>query len=683
MTNTLENAAVEPRPAEVPKRRPESGFRADIQALRAVAVLAVVFNHLFPHRLTGGYVGVDVFFVISGFLITGHLGRELADSGRVRLGRFYARRVRRLLPAAFLVLAFCLVTAYFLLPYPRWEATAQHVVASALYGENWLLAAESVNYSAADTAASLTQHYWSLSVEEQFYLVWPLFLWLCFRFRRTGVAVVAVASFAYCVYVTLTTPSPAYFVTPGRMWEFGLGALVALAAIRLPAKIAGLAAVAGLGMIIGTAFLYDPTTPFPGYYALVPTVGTALVIMAGNRGWHTKVAALAPVQWVGGISYSLYLWHWPLVLLAPFVLGRTLTWEDKVGVLAAALLLSALTKAFVEDPGRSWRLLTRSTGFTFAAMVAGMVVIAVASGGLLWSFNQQVAQAEQNAPPPVSRCHAAAAMADGCSDPYGPARVTAMGPANEYYRLPKECRLTDDYMAGENKTTHICDFSRGAPDPEVVWIVGDSHAGQWHGPLLDLAREHRWLVKSSTLGGCPFAKVDFTGYRTPATEEFKQDCGSWSEQVAGVIAAEHPSRVFVTFFARQEFIDDGTGRPPAEQYRDGLAPYFHAWTDGGTKVSVLADPPLGEVRPADCVTLHPDDPLACAVDRAVAQPPDPLVEAARADPTVQVIDLTDYFCDDRRCYAVVGNVAVYFDQNHMNLEFSRSLKPMIATALGY
>src|SRR5262245_45333714 len=236
MTDTLENTAARPRPDRKPRQ--DNGFRTDIQALRAIAVLAVVVNHLWPHRLTGGYVGVDVFFVISGFLITGQLNRELTDTGRVRLGRFYARRVRRLLPAAFLVLAFCLVAAYLLLPYPRWATTAQHVVASALYGENWLLATESVNYSAAAEAPSLTQHYWSLSVEEQFYLVWPLLLLLCFRFRRTAVALAAGASLGYCVYATLTSPSPAFFVTLTRMWEFGLGALVALTGVRLPARVA-------------------------------------------------------------------------------------------------------------------------------------------------------------------------------------------------------------------------------------------------------------------------------------------------------------------------------------------------------------------------------------------------------------------------------------------------------------
>ncbi len=670
MTDTPDVATVQPRADERPAPPRGSAFRTDIQALRAIAVLAVVVNHLWPHRLTGGYVGVDVFFVISGFLITGHLGRELADTGRVRFGRFYARRIRRLLPAAFLVLAFCLVAAYFLLPYPRWAATAQHVLASALYGENWLLAAESVNYSAADTAASLTQHYWSLSVEEQFYLVWPVFLLLCFRFRRTAVALAVVASLAYCVYATMTTPSPAYFVTPARIWEFGIGALLALTAVRLPARVA----FVGLAMIVGSAFVYDHETAFPGYFALVPTVGTALVIMAG---WRTT---FRPVQWLGDVSYSLYLWHWPLILLAPFAVGRTLTWPDKLGVLAAALVLSALTKVLVEDPGR---VLTRRTGVTFTAMAAGLVVLAVAAGGLVWSYDREVEQAKRDTPPPVSSCHGAAAMEPGCPDPFGPAPVTAMGPANLYYQLPPECRELDQYMVNDAKTTRVCDFGGGAPDPEVVWVMGDSHAAQWHGPLVDLAREHKWVFKSTILGGCPVAKVNFVGYRTPADDSFKQACMGWNREMVDAIAEDQPARVFVASFSRRELVDDGTGRPQAEQYRDGFAPYVRAWTAAGAKVTVLADPPLGEVRPSDCMALHPDDPLVCAVDRAVAHPPDPLVEAALGIPEAQVIDLTNYFCDERRCYVVVGKVAVYYDYHHMNRDYARTLTPMLAAELGY
>jgi peptidoglycan/LPS O-acetylase OafA/YrhL len=682
------------------------GFRTDIQALRAIAVLAVVVNHIWPDWLTGGYVGVDIFFVISGFLISSHLDREIIRTSRVRLGRFYARRIRRLLPAAFLVLAFCLVTAYFLLPYPRWEATAQESFASALYWENWLLAAHSVDYSAADQAASLVQHYWSLSVEEQFYLFWPLLLLFLFKVRRRraqlyGIAVVGLASLGYSIYFTATAPNEAYFVTPVRVWEFALGAIVALFSWRLgmPRLAAGLASLAGFAMIIGSAVLYDHQTPFPGYLALVPTVGTALVIAAGQREgrqWHTFLTAARPVQLIGDVSYSLYLWHWPLILLAPFALGELLdagrlTLPYQLGVLGAAILLSIGSKYLVEDRGRTWKRLSRSTPLTFTGMVTGLVVVSAAAYGLTWSYDQEVTKAERAAeaaarlPRP---CHGAPAMdpENRCRGKLGPAKIVEMGPVNEYYEMNQACEGSEDYKVGEKRTTFVCDFSGDKRDPEVVWLIGDSHAQQWQGPLFDLARERKWVLKLSYLGGCPFADIEFSGYRSPgASENSTSPCEDWTARMADVIADDEPTAVLMTFYARREFADDGSGRSQTDQYRDGLERYWSKWSDAGARVVVLGDPPLnGSVRETDCVVINPADPLACAVDRDTAQPPDPLSDAARRTDNrdVRLADLTNYFCDERRCYAVVGNVAVYYDANHLNLEFSRTMKPMIAHVLG-
>jgi peptidoglycan/LPS O-acetylase OafA/YrhL len=697
----------------IPRKRPGSsepvpvgpagadrtGFRPDIQALRAVAVTAVVINHLWPAGLTGGYVGVDVFFVISGFLISSHLAREIVSTGRVRLARFYARRVRRLLPAAFLVLLSSLAAAYVLLPYPRWAANADEAFASALYWENWLLAIRSVDYSALTRSASLSQHYWSLSVEEQFYLVWPILLLLLFKVRKTsaqlvGIAVVGVASLVFSVYFTEVSKSQAYFVTPVRVWEFALGALIGLAGakIALPRIPAGLAFLLGLAMITSAAVLFDHHTEFPGFAALLPTVGTGLVIIAGIRpAWHTALSSWGPVQFLGDISYSLYLWHWPLILLAPFALGGTgeLTFGQRLGVLVAAIVLSYGSKVLVEDPGKSWGPFARSTKLTFAGMVAGMVAVAVAAGGLTWTYDRHVAVATAGKrEAPAMPCHGAAAMApgSGCADPFGPAEVIDMGPANEYFAVPPDCPPNSDLlMVGATQTTNICDLSGAAPEPKVAWLVGDSHAQQWQGPLLDLARERGWVLKRSYLGGCPVAKIQFRGYLGANIKADAEACMAWSAAATDLIAKDRPDYVFTSFYARQERADDSSGRSQAEQYRDGLEPYWKAWTDAGAKVFVLGDPPLnGDVRAVDCVALNPHRPTSCAVDRATAQPPDPLGQAAKliVNPDVTYVDLTDYFCDPARCHGVIGNVVVYYDANHLNLEFSRSLRPMIAAAMG-
>ncbi|MFI9009090.1 acyltransferase family protein [Actinosynnema sp. NPDC053489] len=690
--NTIVEERVPTRP-----RRP-AAFRTDIQSLRAVAVLAVVVNHLWPGGLTGGYVGVDVFFVISGFLISSHLDREITDTGRVRLGRFYARRVRRLLPAAFLVLGVSVVAAYLLLPYPRWEATATEAVAAALYWENWLLAAKSVDYSAVNAAASPVQHYWSLSVEEQFYLVWPLLLVLLVKVRRrraqvVGVALVGLASLAFSAHYTQVEPSQAYFVTPGRVWEFALGALVALTGFGLPRRVAGAASAVGFAMILGSAFLYDHSTPFPGYAALVPTLGTALVIAAGQRPgrqWHAPVTASRPVQFLGDISYSLYLWHWPLVVVAPFAfgalgVGRTTT-PHLLVVLAVSVGLAHLSKVLVEDRGIALRL---GTGRTFAAMAVGLVLVTAAAGGLGWTYARHVAQGERDAEAAARRladerasaCAGARAMIPGndCADPFGPAEVVHMGPANEYFKAPPGCVAAE----GSDEVS-VCDYSGGAASPRVVWLVGDSHAQQWQPPVADLARARGWVLKFAYLGGCPFADVRFVGYRGTATDEVRRECADWSARLTDVIARDRPSVVLTSFYARREVVDDGSGRSQTEQYRDGLEPRWKRLTDAGARVVVLGDPPLnGEVRDHQCVALNPRDPAACAVDRAVAQPADPLAEVARTsgNPDVSLADFTDYFCDERKCHGVVGNVAVYYDPDHLNAAFSRTLAPMVEEAL--
>ncbi|KOV89808.1 hypothetical protein ADL03_02355 [Nocardia sp. NRRL S-836] len=694
------------RPDESGARPPAAatapGFRTDVQALRAVAVLAVVVNHFWPAALTGGYVGVDVFFVISGFLITSHLDREIVRTSRVRLGRFYARRVRRLLPAAFLVLGFSLVTAYLLLPYPRWKTNAAEAVAAASYWENWRLAARSVNYSAQNAAASLVQHYWSLSVEEQFYLVWPLLLIGLFKLGRrrwvvAGVGAVGVLSLGYSIYLTITAPNPAYFSTPVRVWEFAIGAGVALAASRLvlPRVFAELAAFCGLAMIIASAFGYDHHTPFPGSLALVPAAGTALVIVSGlrtGRQWHTAVTASRPVQFVGNVSYSLYLWHWPLLLLAPFALNDVLdkgklTTPWLLGLLAVSLLLAWVSKVVVEDRGMSWGPVKRSSGLTFTAMVAGVAVIVALAGGLYWSYGAQAAQAERDqASAVLNPCLGAAAL-DGrdCVDPYGPALVTAMGPVNEYFRPAPECRVLEQYKVFDKATTSVCDFSGGAADAPKVWLVGDSHAQQWQTPLFEVARARKWRLTVSYLGGCPFADITYQGFRGNMSEPDIKACADWRAQLTDVITADRPTFVLTSFFARDEPADDGSGRSQTEQYRAGLEPRWARWTEAGARVVVLADPPLNAaVRSPDCVPLNASNPAACDVARTAAHPVDPLAETARSsrNPDVSLLDLTRYFCDDRVCRAVVGQVAVYFDPDHLNSVFSRSLAPAIAAALG-
>ncbi|TDC48452.1 acyltransferase, partial [Jiangella ureilytica] len=298
-------------------------FRPDVEGLRAVAVLLVLAYHAGVPLASGGFVGVDVFFVISGFLITGLILREIDTTGRLRLGRFYARRIRRLLPATAVVLAATAALALLLLPPLRWPAIAGDIAASATYVVNWRLASESVDYLAAEDAPSPVQHFWSLAVEEQFYLLWPVLiiglLWWHRRrrgrpsLRRTllaGLAIVAVPSFVWSLHLTASSPGAAYFVSTTRAWELAAGAALAIGARRLERLgslewagwMAGALAWAGLAAIGWAALTYDATTAFPGIAALAPVLGTTAVVAAGVVSRRTSAGRLlgtAPMRWVG------------------------------------------------------------------------------------------------------------------------------------------------------------------------------------------------------------------------------------------------------------------------------------------------------------------------------------------------------------------------------------------------
>src|SRR5699024_7849567 len=334
-----------------------SGFRADIQGLRALAVGIVLLYHLWPDRFNGGFVGVDVFFVISGFLITSHLintpPRSWSD-----IARFWARRIRRLLPASLLVLFVVGIATFLVAPQSMWADTGRQISSAAAYVVNWDFAISSVDYLAADNAPSPVQHFWSLSVEEQFYFVWPMIIGLAFLIgtkvgrskRVVGFTTLGVflASFVFSVWYTTADPAMAYFVTPTRMWELATGGLVAVFVVyvrpqRLP--FSSVLGRIGLAVLVASTFLLRAVMPFPGYIALVPVASPALVILADSHGRASvlPLLSLKPVRFLGDISYSVYLWHWPLIVLVPYLSEKmggseSLGVVDNIAIILASIL---------------------------------------------------------------------------------------------------------------------------------------------------------------------------------------------------------------------------------------------------------------------------------------------------------------------------------------------------------
>ena len=697
------------QPRERPRLfTPHVGPRREVQALRAIAVSAVVLYHLWPWMLPGGYAGVDIFFVISGFLITAHLVREADRTGRVNLPEFWARRARRLLPASLLVLAASALGTLLVVPTALWQQFLREIGASALYVLNWVLASDSVDYLAADNLASPVQHYWSLSAEEQFYLVWPLLVVLSFaiaarlaRGRSHAVlaivlGVVTAASLVYSIVLTATDPSPAYFVTPARAWEFGLGGLLALVPGRFapreadaPERAPAIVSWLGLAAIVTTVVVYQPDTPFPGVAALLPALGTVAVIWAGTpRGFSpSRVFSLRPVQWLGDISYSLYLWHWPLVVLVPFAVLHELVRNEKLVLLAVAILLGWLTKIAVEDPARRMRWLVQSRarvtlGLTGAAMV---VVIASTSFGYIQLENRFNAANDEATAIAAEQptCFGANAYAPTSPDPCVNEKLTgrifpdiAAGQRDGVLPDNMRCRSPSADF-GLSK----CEFGVPADEASLsIALIGDSHAEHWVPAVDRMADARSWHVDTYFKGGCPFSAV----LRVEDLDKTDGACKWWNERVLIKLQKGDYDVVLTTQSTGHEF-QKKPGETDMEAASRGL---IEQWTKveatTGARVVAIRDNPKMQFNPSVCLGRLGSDPVSmaddCVTPQSTALLPDPQI-AAGAESGIPVLDFTDFYCRDDVCPAVVGSVIVYRDDNHLGGTFSRSLAPYLEEKL--
>jgi peptidoglycan/LPS O-acetylase OafA/YrhL len=680
-----------------------------VQALRAVAVLLVLAFHIWPARVPGGYVGVDVFFVISGFLITGHIVRDI-DGGRFGLGRFYVRRARRLLPAAMVVLLVVSVAVVLLLPYPKWVSSAQQVLASAGYVQNWVLAGSDIDYLTPQSAPTAVQHFWSLSVEEQFYFVWPVLLagaaWLTRRHRTRvrrlalgGVMLaVTVVSLVYGLWATAADPAGAYFFSTTRVWEFAAGGLLALAmqsGVRAAGErhhvLAGLLSWTGLAAIAVSAMLYTERTAFPGHAAALPVAGALAVIAAGpvrGRWSPAPFVRLRPTQLIGDMSYSLYLWHWPLVVLVPVVLGEPrLGRLDKVGVLVLSLVLAWLSLTLVENPlrrgrDRDPRVRRWRPGAAFATVTAATLGVVAVSGGAWLYVDRRVSDARELAVRAIAddvRCFGAAQLADpGCAPPFGddvvtpdPAGVLADMRASEAWR---RC-----FASREDDVLKTCSFGPADAGTHVV-LFGDSHALQWFSAVQEVARQQGWRLTTILRASCTPSSAFMI--RRGAIEANR--CHAWAtEAIARIEADPTVDAVLTSAFNNKKW--KAEPERGLDAYGAGVQGYRDTWarlTSGGQRVVVLRDTPRPLGRMLRCVAEEPSGE-GCGRSRGPAlrrsddwaRRPDPmLAAAATARPgSVHVVDLTDAFCGPSTCPAVVGNVLVYADSNHMTPTFARTL----------
>lgn len=661
---------------------PKHSTRADIQTLRAFAVGAVVLFHVWPLAFPGGYIGVDVFFVISGYLITGQLIRR-ASTGPIGLGSFWAGRARRLLPASLLVLLVSALGTVLWAPSTLAAQYLRSIIGSALYVENWVLAADAVDYLGADNAPPIAQHYWSLSLEEQFYVIWPLIIiavaWFAarrgtslLRTARTAVVAVTIVSLIACIWLTIVNPAAAYFVTPVRMWQFGAGALVALVpVIGMPRWGRAALWLCGWLALVVCIFAYGPQTPFPGYAAILPVAAVAGIIMAGPSApfAFARLQEWRPLQWIGDQSYGIYLWHWPLIVLLPFVLGRAPELLENVGVVMLTVILASLSKRFVEDPvrfGSASGLRPRS--IAVATVAAMTLVVASAAVPMAWNARAAAtasAQAQTELTDPDACRGASLLMEPTCRTNWD--ETTASTEV-----VPRLDVLYDDvegaytcYAQDEQAELEACTIGSTAPDARRLAITGDSHAGMLLPALRIAAEANNWSIDVYVGRGCVWRADD------------AEECADRRAHLTADLLGGDYDAILVTAWNQLE--PDDAQRA---QVADGFAEMWgRAMADGVSVIPILDNPGVPQDSASCLATSHSFTLTTCAFAAADYLRTDPLQLAADRL-HITAVDLSRAYCTPNGlCPMVAGGVVVYRDLHHITGTFSKTLAPYLADEL--
>ena len=607
-----------------------------IQGLRALAALLVVLFH--AKWVSGGFIGVDIFYVISGFLITGLLLREIDRTGTVNFTEFYARRFKRLLPTSFFVLAITAVISWLLIPASMRTALGREVIAASLYVSNYLFAWWQADYQNLDATPSPFIHYWSLAVEEQFYLVWPLLILLFFTLAKYLnnrkvltylVAAVTLTSFIFSIYLTENSPIWAFYSLPTRAWELGLGALLALLPPMKTKKLIGLV---GFVMLAISAFIFNESTPFPGFNAVLPVMGTVLLIATINS-WPpflNDVANSRISQWLGEISYPLYLWHWPLLVLPSTYFARPLEIYERLIAIAATVLFADLTHRFIEEPYRHKKVIASSVYkktlyATGLSVFMGAIIMFTNSDKIdVSGIKGSVSLAQIKARPLI--------YDDGCHANYA---QTESGK---------------------------CEYGKIDSDKTMV-LYGDSHAAQWFPALHEIAKRSGYKLISLTKSACPSVETqrrDQGGFKMSR-------CVTWRENTIKRIQEIKPDVLIMSSF--QYF-----AQPP--QYKDRT----QWWNEGQRKL-------LNNVKNASpnliyiTDTPHPQrDIPSCLSDYSISECNTSERSKNLSLPGFKVIDPNPWMCTDV-CPAVKDGIVAYRDASHISVDISLALIPRLAQAL--
>lgn len=646
------------------------GYRADIEGLRAIAILLVVACHAKVRWLAGGFVGVDVFYVLSGYLITGLLVQEISTTGGLRFATFYGRRLRRLLPSLLLMLTIICVSAWVLLPPAELPTQIATAGSAALWLSNFRFAFSNLGYFDPSAETNLFLHTWSLGVEEQFYLVWPLLMVLAMGAWKGAKRLpdparlkwlfggIFLASFTLSWYWTHASPHLAFYMMPARAWQFALGALVFLLVgspsltpshtIIHPVWLRR-ASWLGLAMILLAALLIDGNTPYPGTWALVPSFGAALVLAARGQTVHEgtgRVLALRPMQAIGRISYGWYLWHWPLLLLGATLLDTRHGWS-RLLLVVLSLLIAAVSYRWFETPIRHSRRLLAKPRMAVAVAVALMILVASLTQQWHVVAQQRARHAEQS-PFEAARKDVPVIYSMGCDEYYHSARVL------------------------------ICSF--GEPHAAHTAVAfGDSIDLQWFPAFRQIFDKPGWRLLVITKSACPM--VDKPYFLTEIGREYIE-CSQWRNDALKTITTLHPDAVILGSTFTYRFTKD--------QWISGTSSVLRKLAGSARRIYLMRSTPMLPFDGPSC--LAPRSRIyemltgtsRCAGNADTEQwnlVYQWLRAAAAPFHNVQLIDMTDSVCPGGVCHAELNGRVVFRDKKHLTASFVQSLAPILDKAL--
>lgn len=647
-------------------RTPEKKFRPELEGIRAVAALLVAVYHIWLGSVSGG---VDVFFIVSGYLITTSLLSKMEREGRINLGEYLLGLGKRLFPIAFIVILFTTVFSILILPKARWVETIPEIFSSAFYFQNWQLANNEVDYLAQNNVASPFQHFWALSIQGQFYITWPLVIIVVYFIakkilkmpvRKTLLAVLSfifIVSISYSVHITAVNQPWAYFNTFARAWEFSLGGILALLIpyLRFHKLVSFVIGWLGLAIVSFTGILLPVSNVFPGYAALLPTSGVMLVIIAAETGSHFGVEKLLgsrPFLYFGSISYGFYLWHWPiLVFYYSYFAKETVSNLAGIIILISTFVLSILSIKLLETPVR--KINVKQSKMKLLGILAAFV-LPVVIVGVSWMVYVDQSQARLDEyslfDHPGARSISDNVTPNTDINPI-PSAIEAKA------HLPSFYEKGNCSSSGTSSKATMCSFGELENPDYTIALVGGSHSGHWFPALEKMSENLNIQIDVYIKDACRFTNDDFDGLLTEA-------CMEWNDNLMEPLLSNPPDLVFTTANINiQDTIPEG---------------YLNKWAElqGITKVFAVRDNPRMNTDIPLCVEENDSD--QCSEPRKdVLSAIPPWENTENIPDNVYFADMSEYFCDDETCPPVIGNVLVYRDRHHISTIYSETMAPAL------